>query len=193
MSPDVPKCYQCGGAFTRRVAAPHRRKLRYEGVAHDVLVADMPEWHCAACGLSVTDEEGDGPLQAALRQHVGLLTPQQIKTGIRELGITQEKFAERIRCAPESISRWLNGAVLQSRAYDCLMRTYFQFPAVREALDRLSPESPFGETVVLAARDGAAASSTPVPSEITCTATLPPPDGRHARRSRPSVHDSRGG
>jgi DNA-binding transcriptional regulator YiaG len=107
----------------------------------------MPEWHCAACDLSVTDEEGDEPLQAALRKHIGLLTPQQIKAGIKELGITQEKFAERIRCAPESISRWLNGAVLQSRLYDCLMRIYFEFPQVRNALDQFPPGVTFGETV----------------------------------------------
>jgi transcriptional regulator with XRE-family HTH domain len=108
----------------------------------------MPEWHCATCDLSVTDEESDEPLQAALRRHVGLLTPQQIKAGIKELGITQEKFAEKIRCAPESISRWLNGAVLQSRVYDCLMRIYFEFPQVRGALDQFSPASSFGESVV---------------------------------------------
>ena len=148
MSQKLPKCYQCGAGFTRRIAPPHHRKLRYEGTACDVLVTDMPEWHCATCDLSVTDEEGDEPLQAALRRHVGLLTPQQIKAGIKELGITQEKFAEKIRCAPESVSRWLNGAVLQSRVYDCLMRIYFQFPQVRGALDQFSPASPFGETVV---------------------------------------------
>ena len=148
MSEIQPACYQCGGAFARRVAPPHHRKLRYEGAAHEVLVTDMPEWHCAACELSVTDEEGDEPLQAALRKHVGLLAPQQIKAGIKDLGITQEKFAEKIRCAPESISRWLNGAVLQSRVYDCLMRIYFQFPEVRGALDQFSPDASFGEKVV---------------------------------------------
>ena len=148
MSQKLPKCYQCGGVFTRRVPPPHHRKLRYEGTAQDVLVSDIPEWHCAACDLSMTDEEGDEPLQAALRKHIGLLTPQQIKAGIKELGTTQEKFAEKIRCAPESISRWLNGAVLQSRVYDCLMRIYFQFPQVRGALDQFSPASSFGETVV---------------------------------------------
>jgi len=148
MSQIQPVCYQCGEAFVRRAAPPHHRKLRYEGATHDVLVTDMPEWYCSACKLSVTDEEGDEPLQVALRRHVGLLTPQQIKAGIKDLGITQEKFAERIRCAPESISRWLNGAVLQSRVYDCLMRVYFQFPEVRGALEQFSPDASFGETVV---------------------------------------------
>jgi hypothetical protein len=154
MSQIQPTCYQCGEPFVKRAAPPHHRKLRYEGAAHEVFVTDMPEWHCAACKLSVTDEEGDEPLQAALRNHVGLLTPQQIKAGIKTLGITQEKFAEKIRCAPESISRWLNGAVLQSRVYDCLMRIYFQFPEVRGALEQFSATASFGETVVHAERTG---------------------------------------
>jgi len=161
MSQRIPKCYQCGGAFAHRIAPAHHRKLRYEGVAYNVLVTDMPEWHCATCDLSVTDEEGDEPLQAALRNHVGLLTPQQIRAGIKELGINQEKFAEKIRCAPESISRWLNGAVLQSRVYDCLMRIYLQFPQVREALDQLSSGSSFGETVVHSLGVGINAGSRP--------------------------------
>ena len=174
MSEIAPACYQCGETFAKRVAPPHCRKLRYEGAAHDVLVTDMPEWHCSACNLSVTDEEGDEPLQAALRRHVGLLTPQQIKAGIKDLGITQEKFAERIRCAPESISRWLNGAVLQSRVYDCLMRVYFQFPEVRGALEQFSPEASFGETVVHLRSVDTSKESPPALGHIEQKATFSP-------------------
>ena len=63
-------CYQCGGAFVKRIAPPQIRKLRYGGVPYDVLVNDLPEWHCASCNLSVTDEEADEPLQKALRNHI---------------------------------------------------------------------------------------------------------------------------
>lgn len=73
MKHKTPKCHQCGAELASRTAPPHRRKLRYEGVAHDVLVEDLPEWHCTACGISGTDEESDPFLQAALRKHTGLL------------------------------------------------------------------------------------------------------------------------
>lgn len=148
MKPKTPKCHQCGAALASRTAPPHRRKLRYEGVAHDVLVEDMPEWHCAACDIAVTDQEGDPFLQAALRKHVGLLTPDQIRAGLKALKISQDTFAERIGCAAESVSRWLNGAVLQSRTYDRFMRIYFHCPEVRNLFANGSPEHTFGDVVV---------------------------------------------
>jgi hypothetical protein len=138
MKPKTPKCHQCGSEMVHRIAPSHRVKMRYEGSPQDVLVENMPEWHCAACGLSVTDGESDEALQNALRVHVGLLNPQQIKAGLRE----------RLGCAAESVSRWLNGAVLQSRAYDRLMRIYFHFPEVRGLLENFTPDSHFGSTVV---------------------------------------------
>ena len=116
MSQKLPKCNQCGGAFTRRIAPPHHRKLRYEGTAYDVLVTDTPEWHCAACDLSVTDEEGDEPLQAALRKHIGLLTPQQIKAGIKELGITQGSSQKGFVAHPRA-SRGGSTGLFCSRGY----------------------------------------------------------------------------
>lgn len=148
MKPKTPKCHQCGSEMVHRIAPAHRVKMRYEGSPQDVLVENMPEWHCAACGLSVTDGESDEALQNALRVHVGLLNPQQIKAGLRELRISQDKFAERLGCAAESVSRWLNGAVLQSRAYDRLMRIYFHFPEVRGLLENFTTDSHFGSTVV---------------------------------------------
>jgi hypothetical protein len=64
------KCYQCGAEFVKRIAPPAIHKLRVGGVPYDVMVNDMPEWHCASCNLSVTDEEADEPLQRALFNHV---------------------------------------------------------------------------------------------------------------------------
>ena len=153
MKPKTPKCHQCGSEMVHRIAPAHRVKMRYEGSPQDVLVENMPEWHCAACGASVTDGQSDDALQNALRVHIGLLSPQQIKAGLRELRISQDKFAERLGCAAESVSRWLNGAVLQSRAYDRLMRIYFHFPEVRGLLENFTPDSHFGETVVHALKN----------------------------------------
>lgn len=148
MKSNNPKCHQCGAELASRIAPPHRRKLRYEGVPYEVLVEDMPEWHCRSCDVSVTDEQSDPCLQAALRKHVGLLTPEQIRAGIKSLHISQEKFAERIGCAAESVSRWINGAVLQSRTYDRFMRIYFHCPEVRALLEDHSPGHTFGEMVL---------------------------------------------
>ena len=148
MKHKTPKCHECGSEFVRRIAPPHHVKMRYEGSPYDVLVKNLPEWRCAPCSVSITDGESDESLQDALRNHIGLLNPRQIKAGLRELDISQDKFAERLGCAAESVSRWLNGAVLQSRAYDRLMRIYFHFPEVRGVLENFRPDSNFGDTVV---------------------------------------------
>jgi transcriptional regulator with XRE-family HTH domain len=142
------QCFQCGGECDKRIAPPHAYKMKYDGGTHEVLVNNMPEWHCRACDVSVVDEESDSFLQDALRTHIGLLAPNQIRAGLKKLKITQEKFAEQLGCAAETVSRWLNGAVLQSRTYDRFMRVYFQCPDVRSYLENFSPERPFGEEVV---------------------------------------------
>lgn len=145
---DKPQCFQCGGACEQRLAPSRVYKMKYDGSAHQVLVDNMPEWYCAACDVSVVDEESDQYLQAALRKHIGLLSPEQIKAGIKALKISQDRFAERIGCAAESVSRWLNGAVVQSRAYDRLMRIYFHCPEVRGLLANFTPENTFGNEVL---------------------------------------------
>jgi len=156
-----PQCFQCGGECEQRIAPPHTYKMKYDGGTYQVLVDNMPEWYCRDCDVSVIDEESDPFLQAALRKYIGLLSPEQIRAGLKKLKLSQEKFAEQLGCAAETVSRWLNGAVLQSRTYDRFMRVYFLCPEVRGRLENFSPDAPFGETVVLPAeaapsRSGAA-------------------------------------
>jgi len=170
MKHKTPKCHECGSELVHRIAPPHHVKMRYEGSPYEVLVDTLPEWHCAACSVSITDGESDESLQDALRNHIGLLTPLQIKAGLRELGISQDKFAERLGCAAESVSRWLNGAVLQSRAYDRLMRIYFHFPEVRGVLENFKPDSNFGDTVVHALANASHDSETSQKLPRSCVA-----------------------
>jgi len=162
MTHKTPKCHQCGNKMVHRIAPACRVKMRYEGSPHDVLVDDMPEWYCADCNVSVTDGESDAFLQDALRRHIGLLSPQQIRAGLRELRISQEKFAERLGCAAESVSRWLNGVVLQSRTYDRFMRIYFHFPEVRGVLKDFAPGTILGNSVVHAVLDEMSGTNLPV-------------------------------
>lgn len=142
------QCFQCGGECEKRIAPPHCYKMKYDGGMYEVLVDNVPEWHCRDCDVSVVDEESDFVLQDALRKHIGLLSPNQIRAGLKKLKISQDKFAEQLGCAAETVSRWLNGAVLQSRTYDRFMRVYFQCPEVRGYLENFSPERTFGEDVV---------------------------------------------
>ena len=57
---------------------------------------------------------------------LGLLSPQEIRKRLDRLGLNQKEFCEQIRIAPESLTRWLGGEYIQSRAYDELMRLFFE-------------------------------------------------------------------
>ncbi len=58
--------------------------------------------------------------------------------------LNQQQLAERLGVAPETISRWLNGALIQSRAMDNLLRVYFAFPQVQAALCGASQDPELG-------------------------------------------------
>jgi len=57
-----------------------------------------------------------------------------MRQGIAKLGLKQQELAEQLGVAPETISRWVNGALIQSRAMDNLLRLYFDSKEVRSLL-----------------------------------------------------------
>jgi DNA-binding transcriptional regulator YiaG len=60
-----------------------------------------------------------------LREQLGLLSAQQIRTNREQLGLTQRGLAEHLVVAVATISRWETGALTQSRAMDRYLRLYF--------------------------------------------------------------------
>lgn len=76
-----------------------------------------------------------------------LLTPEQIETAIQQLGLKQKELAARLGVAEETISRWINGSMLQTRAMDNLLRAYFALPQLRAALTGPSQDPEFGTSV----------------------------------------------
>ena len=149
----VPKCHGCRKPFERRFAPAHVERMKYDGARHDVLVEVVPQWQCDSCGITVTDDDSDTVVQDCLRRHIGLLAAAEIREARMTLGLTQSQLAALIGCAAESLSRWENGAILQSRSYDRLLRVVFQLPAVREILAGLSPDSVVGRTAVVGRGD----------------------------------------
>jgi DNA-binding transcriptional regulator YiaG len=89
---------------------------------------------CEACGELLFDLDADAQISAALRAKLGLLTPKEIRARVTALGLTQKAFAARLGVASETVSRWVSGALIQTRAMDNLMRVFFDIPRVREVL-----------------------------------------------------------
>jgi DNA-binding transcriptional regulator YiaG len=99
---------------------------------------------CRSCGEPVFTEDAGLQIGAALRSHLHLLTPEQMRTAIERVGMSQTEVAERLGIGEGALSSWLEERMIQSRAMDNLLRTFFAFPNVRTALSGANQDSRLG-------------------------------------------------
>jgi len=128
------RCAECDEVAVQPRTIAYDAAVKHDGRLHQFHIADLKIDQCTHCGEQYFNSETDEQISAGLRLHVGLLQPQEIRKQLENLDLTQKDFAEHLRVAQESVSRWITGAAIQSRSLDTLMRLYFQFENVREAL-----------------------------------------------------------
>lgn len=109
-------------------------EVRHDGRLHKFTVRELKIPVCEACGEKVFTEKVDDQIGTALRSHLLLLTPEEIRAELDRLDMTQKAAAERLGIAEATLSRWLTDTQIQSRALNNLLRVFFAFPQVREAL-----------------------------------------------------------
>jgi ribosome-binding protein aMBF1 (putative translation factor) len=112
----------------------YRAEVRHDGRLHTFSVSNLEIPICRACGEKVITEEVDRQINDALRSHLVLLTPEQIRAALARVGMTQKDLAQRLGIAEATVSRWLNETQIQSKSLDTLLRVFFAFPMVRSAL-----------------------------------------------------------
>ena len=127
-------CPECGKKEVRRSTVRHVTEIRHDGRVYTVEIARLRVPKCRACGELVFDNVADEQIAAALRRHLGLLSTEQIRTNREQLGLSQRDLADHLGVAVETISRWENGVLTQTRAMDRYLRVYFGVPAARTAL-----------------------------------------------------------
>lgn len=127
-------CPNCMTATVVPSVTGYAATIRQDGVAHEVYLPHVEIPKCRKCGETIVTTKVDEQINDALRSKLRLLTPAQMRQGIERFGLQQQELAERLGVAPETISRWLNGFLIQSRAMDNLLRLYFALPAVRAVL-----------------------------------------------------------
>jgi putative zinc finger/helix-turn-helix YgiT family protein len=127
-------------------------RVKHDGTVYELHLPALEMPRCQNCGETYTTTAVDEEINDALRFRLHLLTPVQIRKGIETLGLQQQEFAERLGVAPETISRWVNGALIQSRAMDNLLRLYFALPEVREVLRGSHQDPNLGSMVAPATR-----------------------------------------
>ena len=111
----------------------YQAEVRHDGRLYAFTVPNLQLPICQACGEKIFTEDTDRQVQAALRSHLGLLTPNQILGAIERVSMSQKDVANGLGIAEETLSRWLNETQIQSRAMDHLLRAFFAFPQVRLA------------------------------------------------------------
>lgn len=128
------RCRQCGKHEVVLATTEYDAEVRHDGRLHSFRIPRLELPVCQACGARVFTEHVDSQINDALRVHLNLLTPAQIRDGIKRVGLSQKEIANRLGIAEATLSRWLNETQIQSRSLDNLLRMFFAFSQVRDAL-----------------------------------------------------------
>ena len=108
---------------------------RHDGRDYKFTIPQLEAPVCRSCQQMVVTEKVDDQMNTALRAHLNLLSPEEIRAGLERLAITQKEAAESLGIAEETLSRWLNHLQMQTRAMDKLLRVFFQYPQILRALN----------------------------------------------------------
>ena len=120
------ECVECRKTAVRPAVISYDAEVKHDGRMCRFHIDGLRVNRCDACGEVYFDAATDAQISQALREHLQLLSPDEIRAGICSLGLNQREFAEQTGIAPETISRWLSGAYIQSRAMNTLMRMCFE-------------------------------------------------------------------
>lgn len=127
------RCRHCGKMEVVPGVVKYDAEVRHDGRIHEFAIPNLKAPVCTACKQMVVTGEVDQQITNALRAHLQLLTPDEMSAALARIGMTQKEAAERLGIAEETLSRWINGLQIQTRAMDNWLRAFFGFPAVRSA------------------------------------------------------------
>jgi DNA-binding transcriptional regulator YiaG len=129
------RCRHCGKKEVVMTTTCYDAEVRHDGRLYTFAIPDLDMPVCQACGEKVFTEKVDGQINSALRSHLQLLTPADMRSALARVSMTQKQAADRLGIAEATLSRWLNETQIQSRAMDNLLRVFFAFPQVRSVLN----------------------------------------------------------
>jgi putative zinc finger/helix-turn-helix YgiT family protein len=115
------ECPDCDSTDSRLEYA--QQSFRYgRGDEAVDLTCEVPVYTCNKCGYQWTRSEAEDLRQIAVCQHLGRLTPNEVR-GVRErFGLSQAEFSRITGFGEASLSRWETGAQVQSASNDRLLR-----------------------------------------------------------------------
>jgi putative zinc finger/helix-turn-helix YgiT family protein len=158
------RCRQCGKSRVVMTTISYDAEVRHDGRVYTLTLPHLDIPACQSCGEKVFTEKVDDQINAALRSHLRLLTPEEIRKSLERVDMTQKEAADRLGIAEATLSRWLNETQIQSRAMDNLLRVFFAFPQVRAALNREGQDPHLGAADIAGQRQGYSSAGVSAPS-----------------------------
>jgi hypothetical protein len=144
------RCRHCCKVEVYPTVVQYDAEVRHDGRVHTFAIPKLEAPACRACKELVVNDEVDRQIYVALRIHLQLLAPEEIAASLKRIGMTQKEAAERLGIAEETLSRWINGLQIQTRAMDNWLRAFFGFSVVREAFCGATQDPQLGTTDVSA-------------------------------------------
>jgi putative zinc finger/helix-turn-helix YgiT family protein len=146
------RCHVCRQRTLRREQRPYEYAVGHDGrppVAIripdlELIVCTNPDCHPEhPDDTIILDDAAIWRITEETYRQLGLLTPAEIRAGREKLGLNQQELQRLLGLGGNSLSRWENGRVYQSRSMDVLLRIVFNVPAVRPYLEtaRNNPRS----------------------------------------------------
>ncbi len=133
-------CAECGKLDVWLTTILHNAEVNHDGRLQKFNIPKLQVQQCKACSEIYFDHVTDEQISQALREHLSLLSPEEIRERLADLGLTQKEFGQQIRVAEATISRWLSGAYIQSGSSDASMRMFFE-------LEEMKHESAAGKVI----------------------------------------------
>jgi putative zinc finger/helix-turn-helix YgiT family protein len=125
------RCTRCKAKEVHPLETDYSTTVEHDGRSYTIRIADLLIPTCRNCGAQTFSVGDDDRIIAALRAQVGLLTPQEIQQRRAQFQLSPQELAQSLGVAPETISRWETGALIQSRAMDNLLRRFFESTEAR--------------------------------------------------------------
>lgn len=118
---DVDVCPRCGSKSVITIDTDDSFNYGPEESTVE-LHATVPVNECSACGFTYLDQRAEAIRHAAVCQHLGLLTPKEVKQIRQSRGFARGRFSQLSGIGEASLARWERGASFQSKSNDRLLR-----------------------------------------------------------------------
>ena len=142
MTTQTHTCAVCSQQTARLVSKPFQALYNKIPVSLD----SVERYECSNCGEETLTPDQHRALSQAVkagaRQHLGLLSPEDILEIRNNLNVSQTELEDLMGLTRKTVSRWETDRVLQSRTADILLRLLSQDPALPARLRAISGQGP---------------------------------------------------